>query len=91
MTKGKAFIWVESLEVTKMAFNCVKSVDMVKDANFIEIKMTVPRADKFIKPTDLRYDCSKLFHSYKDTEKHIKHKMTVNNPYGIIPSALGGT
>lgn len=53
--------------------------------------MTVPRADKLIKPTDLRYDCSKLFHSYKDTEKHTKNKMICDNPYGIIPSALGGT
>lgn len=37
LTKTKAFIWVESLEVAKMAFNCVKSLDMVHDATFIEI------------------------------------------------------
>jgi len=48
-----------------------------------------PRAD--LKKTSLRFDCSKIFHSFKDKEKHSKRQLSHENPFGIVPSALGGT
>lgn len=50
----------------------------------------VPRADLSLKKISLRYDCSKLFHSFNDTEKNAKVKMNEDNPLAIVPSSLGG-
>ena len=45
VTQRKAFIWVESLEVAEMAFNCVQSFDIFYDACFVEIPLLTPRSD----------------------------------------------
>ena len=74
VTKRKAFIWVESLEVSDMAFNCIQSFDIMHDARFIDLHKLTPRAD--LKQINLKYDCSKLFHSFRDIEKHAKSQLT---------------
>ena len=90
VTQRKAFIWVESLEVSEMAFSCVQSFDISHDACFINLHQLTPRSD--LKAINLRYDCSKLFHSFRDTEKHAKSQMTrEENVLGIVPSTMGGT
>ena len=90
MTQRKAFVWVESLEVSDMAFSCVQSFDIGFDAHFIDLQCLTPRSD--LKHINLKYDCSKLFHSFRDTEKHAKSKLTceLENAYGIVPSTMGG-
>ena len=88
VTDRKAFIWVESLEIAEMGFNCIQSFDIAFDAHFVETPKLSPRAD--LKHIDLRYDCSKLFHSFRDTEKHVKNGLTTDNAFGIVPSGLGG-
>lgn len=85
----KAFIWVESLELPELAFNCVRSFDIMYDASFVDFSLATPRCD--LKHIDLRYECSKLFHSFKDTEKHCRKQINENNPLGLVPSILGGT
>jgi len=90
VTERKAFIWVESLQSEGMAFNCVQSFDIGHDAAFLEIPRLTPRADKTNRQVNLKFECSKLFHSFKDTEKHVKRQLTNENPLGLVPSALGG-
>lgn len=48
-----------------------------------------PRADKNCNKIDLKYDCSKLFHSFNDVEKHAKKQFNHENQFGIVPSTLG--
>jgi len=72
ITAKKAAIWVESLEVEGMTFSCMKSFEIFYDANFIQMQKLTPRADKNCNKIDLKYDCSKLFHSFNDIEKHAK-------------------
>ena len=45
ITRRKAFIWVESLDVTEMAFSCVQNLDIGYDACFIDLHGLQPRAD----------------------------------------------
>ena len=88
--RRKAFIWVESLEVSEMAFNCVQSFDIGYDACFIDFNGLSPKATD-LKHINLKYDCSKLFHSYNDAEKHAKSQLTAEkNAFGIVPSGMGG-
>ena len=73
-----------------MAFNCVQSFEIFHDACFVEIPLLTPRSDMNLRQVDLRNECSKIFHSFRDTEKHTKKQITEDNPLGIIPSQLGG-
>ena len=44
-----------------------------------------------LKNINLKYDCSKLFHSFRDAEKHAKSQLTsASNAFGIVPSSMGG-
>ena len=72
VTPRKAFVWVESLASESMAFNCVQSFDIYHDACFLELPKLTPRADKNLRRTDLRNECSAIFHSFNDKEKHAK-------------------
>ena len=90
--RRKAFIWVESLEIAEMAFNCIQSFDIGFDACFIEMNRLAPKATD-LRHVNLKYDCSKLFHSFRDAEKHAKSQLAggemVGNTLGIVPSAMG--
>lgn len=66
VTERKAFVWAESLASEDMAFNCVQSFDIYQDACFLELQKVTPRADKNLRRTDLRYECSAIFHSFND-------------------------
>ena len=90
LTARKAFVWVESLASEGMAFSCVQSFDIYFDTQWLEIQRVTPRADKSFRRTDLKYECSRIFHSYSDNEKLIKKALNTDNPLGIVPSALGG-
>ena len=79
VTAKKAAIWVESLEVKGMSFSCVRNFDIFYDAVFMEMPKMTPRADKNCNKIDLKYDCSKLFHSFNDIEKHTKSKLNTEN------------
>ena len=56
-----------------MAFNCVQSFNLANDACFLEMQRIIPRADTTLNQINLKYDCSKIFHSFRDSEKHLKH------------------
>ena len=81
-----AFLWVESLELQEMTFNCVKSFSIAFDACLVQLPTLTARSD--LMQLETRYEASKLFQSYRDQEKMYKKKVMLDNQFGLRPSNL---
>ena len=81
-----AFLWVESLELQEMTFNCVKSFSIAFDACLVQLPTLTARSD--LMQLETRYEASKLFQSYRDQEKIYKKKVMPDNQFGLRPSNL---